>query len=346
MSENRFSHFSKQGKLYLLDNLQDTISAMENGGFVWLDYYNPQKEDLMALVDPLSIHPLSVEDCFDISHLPKIDFFPDHTFIIFNSFSYSEKILYIDEIALFLGKNFLVTVSGHNSDHRRPLNDLHTIIAKDPSGAKTGPAFLMHIVLDHVVDNKIYAFDPIEEELNFAEDQILSDPHVFDPSAIIHLRKDLMTLRKSLFHEREILTKISRMDSPFIPSKAIIHYRDIYDHLTKFFELGETYRDFLTSLLELYTSLLNNFMTRAANETNVAVRRLTLIATIFMPLTLVTGIFGMSEWTTMTGGPENYFTSYSLFFLGLIVTGVINYIVIRHIEKKTPFFRKRFKKYA
>lgn len=344
MSEIRFFHFSKSGKFYPVDTFQDVVSAMGQGGFVWLDYYDPQREDLMALVDTLGIHPLSIEDCFDISQIPKIDFFPDHTFIIFNSFSYSDKILYIDEVALFIGKNFLITISGHNSDQRRPLNDLQKIIAKDPSNAKAGPAFLMHIVLDYIVDNKIYAFDPLEEELDFSEDQVLADPRLFDPSGIIHIRKDLMTLRKSLFHEREILIKISRMDSPFIPPKAIIHFRDIYDHLTKFFELAETYRDFLTSLLELYTSLLNNFMTRAANETNVAVRRLTLIATIFMPLTLVASIFGMSEWTMMTGGPDNWHKSYSLFAVGLIIIGIINYIVIRHIEKKTPLFRKKSKK--
>ena len=77
------------------------------------------------------------------------------------------------------------------------------------------------------------------------------------------------------------------MDCPFVPEKAIVHYRDIYDHLAKFFELTETYREIETSLMELYTSLLNNLMTKMSNDTNSSVRRLTLIATIFMPLTLL-----------------------------------------------------------
>ena len=343
MSEAKFFHFSRQGKFYGIDTAGESVSAMSKSGFIWLDYYDPQKDDLMALVDLLGIHPLSVEDCFDISQIPKIDLFSDHTFIIFNSFAYSNKILYVDEIALFIGRNFLITVSGHNSGGRRPLNDLIKIISNDPANAKAGPAFLMHIVLDHVVDQKFYAFDSLEEELDAAEDAVLTDPSLFDPSGVIHIRKDLMNLRKSLFHEREILIKISRMDSPFIPSKAIIHYRDIYDHLTKFFELAETYRDFLTSLLELYTSLLNNIMTRTSNETNVSVRRLTLIATIFMPLTLVASIFGMSEWTMITGGPEKWESSYPLFIIGLIFLGIIEYFVIKRLEKKTPLFNKRIR---
>ena len=120
------------------------------------------------------------------------------------------------------------------------------------------------------------------------------------------------TLRKSLFHEREILVKICRKDCPFISEKAIFHYRDIYDHLAKFFELTETYRDIVTSLMEMYLSMLNNLMAKVANETNATVRRLTFITTIFMPLTLLAGIGGMSEWSMMTG-PENWQIAYPAF---------------------------------
>jgi magnesium transporter len=136
-----------------------------------------------------------------------------------------------------------------------------------------------------------------------------------------------------LYHEREILVKICRKDCPFIPEKAIVHYRDIYDHLSKFFELTETYREIETSLMELYTSLLNNLMTKSANDTNTSVRRLTIITTIFMPLTLLASIGGMSEWSMITG-PSNWKITYPLFILGMIVIAVINYLLIMRIEKK------------
>jgi hypothetical protein len=124
------------------------------------------------------------------------------------------------------------------------------------------------------------------------------------------------------------------MDCPYIPEKAIFHFRDIYDHLAKFFELTETNREIVTSLMELYTSLLNNHMTKVSNETNASVRRLTLIATIFMPLTLLAGIGGMSEWTMITG-PGNWKVAYPLFIVGMAVIAAINFILIRLIERRS-----------
>jgi magnesium transporter len=123
------------------------------------------------------------------------------------------------------------------------------------------------------------------------------------------------------------------MDCPFITEKAIFAFRDIYDHLAKFFELSESYREIVTTLMELYTSLLNNLMTKVSNETNTSVRRLTLITTIFMPLTLIASIGGMSEYTMMTGGEPNWRIAYLLFVAGLAVIAIINFFVLRRLER-------------
>ena len=141
------------------------------------------------------------------------------------------------------------------------------------------------------------------------------------------------SLRKSLFHEREILIKICRKDCPFIPDKAIFHYRDIHDHLTIFFELTESYRDIVTSLMEMYLSMLNNQMTKAADQTNMAVRRLTFITTIFMPLTLLARIGGMSEWSMMTGS-HNWRIAYPAFLLAMVVIGFFSYRLLKWFEKR------------
>lgn len=339
MSESRFYHFTATGLHYSVKTFQEILTVSREGGFIWLDYYNPDKAELMKLVDTIGVHPLSVEDCLDNRQIPKIEYFPDNTFILFNAFTYSEGILFIDEINLIIGRNYLITISGHNSDGRRPLKDIPQIIENDPGNVKSGPAFLLHVVLDHLVDQKFHAFDILEDELDVAEDEVLNNPESFQPSELIRLRKSLLNLRKSLFHEREILVKICRLDCPLIRENVVVHYRDLYDHLTKFFELTETYREIVNSLLELYTSLINNLMTKAANETNASVRRLTLIATIFMPLTLIAGIGGMSEWTMITG-PTNWKIAYPLFILGMMIIAVINYILIKGIEKGR-FSRKR-----
>jgi magnesium transporter len=150
-----------------------------------------------------------------------------------------------------------------------------------------------------------------------------------------------LRLRKSLFHEREILSKVCRGDCPFISEQAIYHYRDIYDHLVRFFELTESYRDIVTSLMEMYLSMLNNEMAKAANETNATVRRLTLITTIFMPLTLLAGIGGMSEWSMITG-PKNWRLSYPALILVMILIGFASYYFLnRLVGRRTGSKRNR-----
>ena len=338
MSELKYYHFSATGLFYSVESLEAAIQASKEGGFIWLNYYQPEKEDLNALLSIIGIHPLSIEDCLDEKQVPKIEHFETNTFIIFNAFSYIEKALYIDEINLFIGKNFLITVSGHNSGARRPLNNIAEVIEGGHTKAKSGPDFLMHIVLDYLVDQKYKAIDDMENELEDAEESLLDNVEKFQPMQLIHLRKDLLILRKSLFHEREILVKICRLDSPFVTEKAIILFRDIYDHLVKFFEMTETYREIETSLMELYTSLLNNLMTKTSNETNASVRRLTLIATVFMPLTLIASIGGMSEWSMMTG-PSNWKFTYPFFLLMMVIIGVVNYYLIRAVGKKGEFIK-------
>jgi len=341
MPESKFYHFSPTGLFYSVRTPEEAVEVLKEGGFIWFNYYDPEKQDLNLLVDLIGIHPLSVEDCFDEKQVPKIEHFQGNTFIIFNAFSYSEQTLYADEVNLFIGGNYLITVSGHNSEGRRPLNSIEEIIEKDSPALRTGPEYLLHKVLDYLVDEKYDSFDTMEDELEEAEESLLDDVSAFDPVRLINLRKSLMRLRKSLFHEREILVKINRKDCPFIPEKALIPFRDIYDHLAKFFELTETYREIETSLMELYTSLLNNQMTRISNATNASVKRLTMIATVFMPLTLIAGIGGMSEWTMMTG-QGNWKIAYPLFILAMVVIGGGNYLLIKGLEKGL-FSRKKGK---
>lgn len=334
MPESRFYHFSPSGVFYRVASASAAKSAVREGGFMWLDYFEPQKEELVTLVDLLGIHPLSVEDCLDASQVPKIEHFPKNSFIIFNSFSFSESTLRIDEVDFFIAEDFLITVSGFRSEGRKPFNSIENLIELEIENAKRGPAFLMHIIMDHIVDQKFLAIEAVENELEGAEEALLDKPEKFNPAELIGLRRNLLNLRKSLFHEREILVKICRRDCPYISEKAIFHYRDIYDHLAKFLELSENYREIVTSLMELYTSLLNNIMTKASNQTNQSVRRLTLIATIFMPLTFLASIGGMSEWSMMTG-PGNWKIAYPLFLLAMVVIGVFSYFLIRRTEKNS-----------
>jgi magnesium transporter len=333
MSEAWFYHISQTGELSRVATDDAALAAVKEGGFLWLNYCEPTMEELSKLIVPLGIHPLSIEDCFDENQIPKIEDFPQNTFLIFNTFDYSKRRLETGEIDLFIGEDFLVTVSQRNSENRPILDGIEHTVEMDSESARRGPAFLMHVILDHVVDQKFLAVEALEDELDALEEAMLDDVSNFNPSDLIRLRRDLLNLRKSLFHEREILVKICRKDCKFISEKAIFHYRDIYDHITKFFELTESYRDILSSLMEMYLSMLNNQMTKTANATNATVRRLTFITTIFMPLALLSGIGGMSEWSMMTG-PQNWKIAYPAFLLGMVVIGFTNYYLLKRLERR------------
>jgi magnesium transporter len=334
MTASGFYHFSTSGLFYRTGSVQDALSARKDGGFIWLDFYNPSKEELSALIEPMGIHPLSVEDSLDRNQVPKIEHFPGNTFIIFNSFTYSGRDLLTDELDIFIGKDFLITVSGVNSEGRVPLQRIPELLVNNPQMAAQGPSFLLHVILDNVVDEKFLAFEALEDDIEDAEERVLEAPASFMPHDLIRLRKNLVHLRKGLFHEREILVKICRKDCPYITEASIYHFRDVYDHLSKAFELTETYRDLVTSLMELYSSLLNNIITKTSNKTNDSVRRLTLIATVFMPLTLIASIGGMSEWSMITG-PGNWRISYPLFFAGMVFIATINYLIIKSLERRS-----------
>jgi magnesium transporter len=333
MSESWFYHISQTGKLERMATVDAALAAVKEGGFLWLNYCRPTKDELGLLIEPFGLHPLSIEDCFDDNQIPKMDDFPRNAFILFNAFDYSDGKLAIGEIDLFIGNNFLITVSQRDSENRQFLNVIEHIMEMDIESARHGPAFLMHVILDHVVDQKFLAIEALEDELDAVEEAMLADVSNFNPAELIRMRRDLLSLRKSLFHEREVLVKICRKDCPFISEKAIFHYRDIYDHLAKFFELTESYREIVTSLMEMYLSMLNNRMAQAANETNATVRRLTFITTIFMPLTLLAGIGGMSEWSMMTGS-GNWRIAYPAFLAAMVVMGFANYYLLKKLEKK------------
>ena len=128
MSESKFYHFTSSGSFYCVATIDEAVEELKGLGFVWFNFYQPTKEELSSLIDKIGIHPLSVEDCFDDRQVPKIEYFQGNTFIIFNAYTYSSETLYIDEINLFIGKNYLITVSGHNSGTRKPLEGLTAII--------------------------------------------------------------------------------------------------------------------------------------------------------------------------------------------------------------------------
>lgn len=332
-STKSFFHIPPDGNPVSVPDLESAVGALKGGGYIWLNLLDPAREDLAALAGPFGLHPLAIEDCLDDEQIPKIEDYPTNTFILFNKFHYESRELFIDEVDLFLGKNFLILVS-HNM-HGDPsfLDRLEQMAGLDRENVLQGPDYLLHVVLDYMVDQKFHAVEALREELDGIEESIINEIGSFKPEELMRLRRSLLTLRKSITHEREILVKICRKDSRFITDRSIYHFRDIYDHLSKFFEELEIYREMISSFMEMYLSMMNNRMTMLANRTNRGVRRLTLITTIFMPMTLLSGIGGMSEWSMMTG-PDNWRLAYPIFLVIMMLIGIISYTILKKLEAR------------
>ena len=256
-----------------------------------------------------------------------------NSFVLLNGYHYEEGVLTLEEVDFILGKNSLVTVTGHQDGSLRFYEKVEEVVALDPASVQLGPDYLLHVSLDYVVDHKFAAIEAVQDAIDAAEEEILRGPSAFGPETLMRLRRGLLSLRKSLFHEREILVKVCRRDSPYVSEKAIYHFRDIYDHLAKYYEIVEICREMITSLMEMYLSMISNRMAEAANRTNATVRRLTLITTVFIPLTLLAGIGGMSEWTMMTGQP-NWRFAYPAFLLGMAAIGALNYWLLKWAEAR------------
>lgn len=342
MSDSHFFHITQPGKITPVSTLDEAMKVVKTGGYIWLSYTHPDLDELTPLIEKLDIHPLSIEDCLNEGQIPKIDDFPTHTYILFNAFNYSKKKITIEEINLFIGKNFLITVSHREFSGIQLMENVEQLKSKNLLNISQGPASLMHVILDYIVDEIFVTVEAVEDDINIIEDSMLQSLSKFNLSDLQHMRRNLQTIRKSLFHEREILLKICRKDSPFISDETIFHYRDIYDHLTKFLELTENQREIVSSLMEMNLSLLNNQMARSANQTNTTMRRLTFITTIFLPLTLLSGVGGMSEYTMMTGA-HNWRIAYPIFLAGMVVLGFLSYFWLTRVRKGEANFKNERK---
>jgi len=328
---NHFYHIAADGICSRYQTVEQALKTPDPSGFIWLAFASPVQEDLDQIITVFPIHPLSIEDCFDDNQIPKIDLFREYTSILFNNFYYDDGMLSITELNLFLGPTFLITVSREGARRELPVDRIMETLRQNSDQVRQGPAFVMHTILDCIVDQKFEIVETIEDEIGALEDALIADPATFLPQDLLKIRRNLMAMRKSLVHEKEVLLKICRKDSRYIPDNSIFFYSDILDHLVKFFETTETNRDIVTSLIQMNLSTTSNAMAEAANRTNRSVSRLTLITTIFMPLTLLAGIGGMSEWTMITGA-ENWKIAYPLMLAGMAVMGVITYLLLKSIN--------------
>ena len=254
-------------------------------GLLWLDLDDPMSKSLDELGVRYGFHELAIEDCRHGIQPAKIDYYDGHSFIIINTTHYTDQPceLMLREIDVFLGPDYVVTV------HFGSSNAVADVEHRMATGAKqlVHPDQVLHAVIDTVVDRYLPTLDSIGDTIDRVEDDVLIRPDVKVLETIFDLKRGLLQFRRAVASQRELLNVLIRDTSPLIRDEMHIYFRDVYDHAVRALDLVETYRDLMSGTLDIY-------LTQMANRTNEIVKALTILATITLPLTLVTGYFGMN----------------------------------------------------
>jgi magnesium transporter len=307
-------------------------SASQND-FVWAAYASPEPEALNNLTDLFAISPLSLADCFDDDRIPKIDTFPGYSEILFNDFLPFSPAFGVEEINAFLGKSFLVTVFGDVTAASVAPEEILFSLSAEKNVRPPSSASLLHAILDRLVNGHFSAIEEVGDRIAAFEDSVMDGTEAVSAAELQGIRHALTLMRKSLVHEREILVRIGMKDSVYIPDALLAFYENLLDHISKYLDIVESSRESVTNLMQIKLSLTGNAMAEAANRTNASVSRLTFITTIFMPLTLLAGIGGMSEWTMMTG-QQNWKVSYAILVGAMAVLALANFAILKRLERR------------
>ena len=266
---------------------------------LWADVVKPTEEDFRVLSEVFKFHPLSVEDARSSLQFPKVEPYPGYLYLVLHGIDLrkGQTQFATRDIDFFLGRRFLVTV--HDGDSRsierfREVCDRHDRVMAE------GPVGVLHRIVDSMVDNYRPAIEELEdrigkiEELAFAGEQ-----HMV--RKVLKLKRDLSHLRRVLIPQRDAVGRLARREFGEISDEMAYRFRDVYDHVARYTEETILFQDRVTGILEVNLSTISNRL-------NQVMKVLTVMSTIFLPLTVLTGMWGMNvPLPDFPGGPEVQF---------------------------------------
>jgi len=261
-----------------IDSIEETLIAPKNG-FYWID---ADVDDLVVLQPLFGLHDLAVEDCLtEEEQRPKLEIYENQYFLVINSIRFDDEEIFLRAVNLFLGRHYLITVT------RQKINEIRSVkpILWEQE-VDTADRFMYHLV-DLVVDNYITGGDRIEARIESLEEDILMHTKKSHLTEIIGLRSEILWLKKALGPQRDLIATLNKKDLRLIDNDLQKYFGDIHENAVKIYETFETYRDLMGNLREAYQSSL-------ASRANEIMRVFTALTTIFMPLTFITGIYGMN----------------------------------------------------
>ncbi|MBM7565326.1 magnesium/cobalt transporter CorA [Paenibacillus sacheonensis] len=248
-------------------------------GFYWID---ADVDDLTILQPLFSLHELAVEDCLsEEEQRPKIEIHEGHYFLVINSIRFDDEEIFLRALNIFLGRHYIITVT------KQKINELRTLKPILLQEQVSRPDHFLYHLVDIVVDNYFLVGDRIEVRIESLEEAILMHTKKSHLNEIIGLRSEILWLKKVLGPQKELIATLNKKDLKLIDDQLQKYFSDIYENAVKISETFDTYRDLMGNLREAYQSSL-------ANRANEIMRVFTALTTIFMPLTFITGIYGMN----------------------------------------------------
>ena len=232
-------------------------------------------------------HPLILEDILDTEQRPKMEDFEEYIFVVLKMVSYDAKKNEIEseQVSIIVGSNYVISFQEKEGDVFDPVRER----IRNGKGRirKMGADYLAYALMDAIVDNYFVILETFGEKIGIVEEELVSDPTQKTSQSIHALKGNMVSLRKSIWPLREVISRLERGESPLIKEATGIYFRDVYDHTIQVIDSIETFRDMLSGMFDMYLSSISNKM-------NEVMKVLTIIATIFIPLTFIAGVYGMN----------------------------------------------------
>jgi magnesium transporter len=308
----RSLYYSPTGQLRTdipLDEMRDI--AQSGQGLLWVDFEDtPPEHDEPILRQVFGFHPLAIDDALQETHIPKLDDWESYLYIVLNAVKLNSENpgeIELQELDVFLGEHYLVT---HHDESIRAVDQALLAVQRDDRYLKNGADRLLYRLVDEVINQYMPVVEHLDATIDQAEDMVFSGAHAEILSQIFTLKRTVLQLRRGIGPQREVLNKLARDQYPVVDQRTRVYFRDIYDHLVRMQDLTENIRDLVSSVLDTYLSVVNNRM-------NDIVKTLTVITTLFMPISFIASFFGMNFFTPVT--PLNVWTGLPAYIIVLII---------------------------
>ena len=274
--------------------------APDSKVIVWVDIVEPEEAERVLLADVFHFHELAVEDAMSEVHHPKVEAYDGYLYLILHAITRGspQEGFVTQDVDFFLGPNYLVTVRHAESTS---IQDEAQICQKHPEILAAGPANLLHRIVDKMVDHYRPEADQIEVKLETIERMVFEQPRSNPLKPILVIKRDISSLRRVVLPQRDAVGRLARREFPVISDALAYRFRDVYDNLVRLSDEAAFYHDRVTGLLDAYLST-------QSNRLNQVMKVLTVIATVFMTLTVLTGVYGMNvALPHFPGGPHLQF---------------------------------------